>query len=104
MATLDISPEQVKVASDKMIAHNQKINADMNALISQLEALSAGWIGAAKNAFDNAKSNWHQTSMKHNKNLAAISAALQQTSKKTTETDQQHVDDFNKFASTLNPA
>lgn len=101
MAAMDMSPEQLKAASNQMMDRNQEINTAMNKLLSDLEPLSAGWIGAAKNAFDTAKVNWHQVSQKHNKNLHGISVGLQESGKGAEQMEQQHTEDFGKIGNAL---
>lgn len=102
--TFEIDPDEVKKASGKMLAHNQKINSDMNALMSQLEALPGGWKGPAGSKFTQAKLTWQQVSANNNKNLQAISDGLLESAKGTQAMDDQHVDELAKADSNIGAA
>lgn len=100
----EIDPDEVKKASDKMLAHNQTINSDMNRLMGDLEQLDVDWSGPAGTRMKQAKITWNTVSADNNKKLAAVSESLLASATGTQAMDDQHADDMGKIDSNIGAA
>lgn len=102
--SVKVTPEEVKATATKMEAHNAKINATVNALMGQLEALTNGWQGPAGTAFLKAHNDWNALSAKHNAKLKLAGEALDQTSRNQQNTEQANLDGTTKAGSAISAA
>jgi len=92
----------VKAASTEMHDYNQRINARVNTLMGQLQALTHGWQGPAGQAFLAAHNEWNTINAKHNVKLNLIGEALAQTAVNHQTMDQANADVNNKYHQALN--
>lgn len=76
MAVFSVDSDAVLSATAGVRSTIDRLQAESNAMMSQLTQLQSSWTGAASTAFHSAAENWRATQRQVEEALAGISVAL----------------------------
>jgi early secretory antigenic target protein ESAT-6 len=76
MAVFSVDSDAVLAATAGVRGTIERLQAESNAMMSQLTQLQGSWTGSAAVAFHDATENWRATQRQVEESLSAISVAL----------------------------
>ena len=81
MTYIRIDSEAVSAAAHSVSANIARLQAEVHSLHAQLSGLQASWQGTASTAFQSVVAQWHQTQLRVEADLNAITTALTQAAR-----------------------